>query len=138
MLNGVVIDGTLETDVLERKAKNGKGFVTFLIRNDREVEGKYPEAMCIWVSVFGGWLCDQCRGHRKGDKVQLVGYLTQTKSNKDNDSDSYIFGIKALDIQFPTDEAPIKKEPIKEKTESDKAVNQALDSIDVVDDDLPF
>jgi len=154
MVNVVVLEGRLVRDPELRKTAKGTPVVSFTIAQDsirKNADGS-RDAIFMPVSVFGKEAETITKFCSKGTSVAVTGELIQRKYTRKADSAqitsteihaSHVdihFGPKAADgSQADGAQAGETKNPAAAPDGKDGAKGgDNLDSIDVVDDDLPF
>lgn len=153
MVNSVVMVGRLTRDPELRKTQSGMSVASFTIAVDDSHKGPNGEKVTIFmpVSVFGASADNVVKFTRKGSLVGVVGRLTQRKyARKADNVEVTSTEISANQVEFlepkakgandstgytPDQPAPAMDNQAQDKKQSD---GKNLDSIDVVDDDLPF
>ena len=152
MINRVVLVGRLTRDPELRRTASGLAVASFTIAVDDSRKGPNGEKQTIFmpVSVFGNTGENVAKFTRKGSLVGIEGRLTQRKYTRKQDNTQVTSteivadGGEVLEPKGtnaasdnngftpdkPASEAPAAGEK--------KQEGKNLDSIDVVDDDLPF
>jgi single-strand DNA-binding protein len=154
MVNSVVLVGRLTRDPELRKTTSGMSVASFTLAVDDSRKGPNGEKVTIFmnVSVFGNSADTVVKFTRKGNLVGVVGRLTQRKYVRKTDNVEITStdiiatqvefmepkGAKVQDANgFVPDQAP-SAGPDNQVAEKKQQEGKNLDSIDVVDDDLPF
>lgn len=144
MLNRAILIGRLTRDPELRKTASGLAVASFTVACDDSYKGPNGEKNTLFmnVSVFGPRGENVAKFTRKGSLVAVQGRLNQRKyTRKDNVQMTTIEliadGVDFLDPKGTNpsvgNPAPAPSAPIDAQPEGGN-----LDSIDVVDDDLPF
>ncbi|HBS02732.1 MAG TPA: single-stranded DNA-binding protein [Firmicutes bacterium] len=153
MINSVVLVGRLTRDPELRKTNSGMSVASFTLAVDDSFRGQNGEKVTIFmpVSVWGKSADNVAKFTRKGSLVGVTGRLTQRKYVRRTDNvEVSVTEVSAASVEFldPKDSnrtanansgfAPdaSSPEPASQVRPSQESKN--LDSIDVVDDDLPF
>ena len=143
MLNNITMVGRLCADPELRKTNADTPVGSFRIANDAG-KGNNGEKISIFLScsIFGKQADTLVKYFRKGDLIGLTGRLTQRKYTNKDGVDVTSTEIIADHIDFVTsksekqtgqaEQPEVVAEPVKQPE------GKNLDSIDVVDDDLPF
>jgi single-strand DNA-binding protein len=154
MVNSVVLVGRLTRDPELRKTQAGMSVASFTIAVDDSRKGPNGEKVTIFmnVSVFGNTADTVVKFTRKGALVGVVGRLTQRKYVRKTDNvEVTSTDVVATQVEFmePKGKAqdnsgyqPDAQSPAAPENQAaapaKKEDGKNLDSIDVVDDDLPF
>lgn len=150
MVNSVVLVGRLTRDPELRKTSTGMSVASFTIAVDDSRKGPNGEKVTVFmpVTVWGNMADTVVKFTRKGSLVGVVGRLTQRKYTNRNGVEVTSTEVSANQVEFlesknargqddmgyaPDQPAPGVTNQAKAKEES-----KNLDSIDIVDDDLPF
>ncbi len=152
MVNNVVLVGRLTRDPELRKTSTGMSVASFTLACDDSRKGPNGEKVTIFmnVSVFGNSADTVVKFTRKGSLVGVVGRLTQRKYTRRTDNvEVTTTEITANQVEFlepkgtnnsASDsgyraDAPVSNDFAQVNNQQG---SQNLDTIDVVDDDLPF
>jgi len=152
MVNNVVLVGRLTRDPELRKTTSGMSVASFTLACDDSRKGPNGEKVTIFmnVSVFGNSADTVVKFTRKGSLVGVVGRLTQRKYTRRTDNvEVTTTEITANQVEFlepkganssASDsgyraDAPVSNDFAQVNNQQG---SQNLDTIDVVDDDLPF
>ena len=152
MVNNVVLVGRLTRDPELRKTSAGMSVASFTLACDDSRKGPNGEKVTIFmnVSVFGNSADTVVKFTRKGSLVGVVGRLTQRKYTRRTDNvEVTTTEITANQVEFlepkgannsTSDsgyraDAPVNNDFAQVNNQQG---SQNLDTIDVVDDDLPF
>ena len=152
MINRVVLVGRLTRDPELRRTAAGLAVASFTIAVDDSRKGPNGEKQTIFmpVSVFGNTGENVAKFTRKGSLVGVEGRLTQRKYARKQDNvmvTSTEIIADAVEFLEPkgTNAAsdnngysPDKPAPEASAGSGKKQEGKNLDSIEVVDDDLPF
>ena len=152
MLNRVILIGRLTRDPELRKTTSGMAVASFAIAVDdnyKQPDGS-KNTLFMNCSLFGARAENVVKFTRKGSLVAVQGRLNQRKYTRKTDNQQVsVVEVIADDVEFldpkgsghpqdnsgyTPDKAPDAAAPQQEK----KQDGGNLDSIDVVDDDLPF
>jgi single-strand DNA-binding protein len=153
MVNSVVLVGRLTRDPELRKTQSGMSVASFTIAVDDSRKGPNGEKQTIFmnVSVFGNMADTVVKFTRKGALVGVIGRLTQRKYVRKTDNvEVTSTDVVATQVEFmepkgktqdatgyqPDAQAPAPENQAAASAKKEDSKN--LDSIDVVDDDLPF
>ena len=150
MVNSVVLVGRLTRDPELRRTNTGNSVASFTIAVDDSRRGPNGEKITVFmpVTVWGKTADTVVKFTRKGSLVGVIGRLTQRKYVRKSDNvEITATEVSASQVEFmepkgAKDEngfagdfvpnAPISQvSPVAEESRN-------LDSIDVIDDDLPF
>ena len=152
MVNNVVLVGRLTRDPELRKTTSGMSVASFTLACDDSRKGPNGEKVTIFmnVSVFGNSADTVVKFTRKGSLVGVVGRLTQRKYTRRTDNvEVTTTEITANQVEFlepkganssASDsgyraDAPVSNDFAQVNNQQG---SQNLDTIDVVDNDLPF
>lgn len=151
MINSVVLVGRLTRDPELRKTSSGKSVASFTLAVDDSFKGPNGEKVTIFmpVTVWGNTAETVAKFTRKGSLVGVTGRLTQRKYVRKTDNvEITSTEVSANGVEFLepkgasnsvssgyTPDAPAPQ-PASQVNPTQESKN--LDSIDVVDDDLPF
>ena len=153
MINSVVLVGRLTRDPQLRKTNSGMSVASFTLAVDDSFRGPNGEKVTIFmpISVWGKSADNVAKFTRKGSLVGVTGRLTQRKYTRRTDNvEVSVTEVSASTVEFldPKDAsrganansgyAPDMSSPEPVSQVSPKQESKNLDSIDVVDDDLPF
>ena len=150
MVNSVVLVGRLTRDPELRKTSSGMSVASFTIAVDDSRKGPNGEKVTVFmpITVWGAAADTVVKFTRKGALVGVVGRITQRKYTNRNGVEVTSTEVSANQVEFlepknargqddrgiaPDQPAPGPSNQAKAKEES-----KNLDSIDIVDDDLPF
>ncbi|MDY6430988.1 MAG: single-stranded DNA-binding protein [Bacilli bacterium] len=149
MVNSVVLVGRLVRDPELRKTSSGNSVASFTIASDDSRRGPNGEKQTVFMacSLFGKGADNLVKFCKKGNLVGVVGRLTQRKYNRKADnSEVTVTEIMADRVDFlePKSNAGDPSGYVPDDN-VETSLNQAqvasdtnLDSIDIIDDDLPF
>lgn len=146
MLNRAILVGRLTRDPEVRKTGSGLAVASFTIACDDSYKGPNGEKNTLFmnVSVFGPRGENVAKFTRKGSLVAVQGRLNQRKyTGKDNVQRTVIEliadGVDFLDPKGSNPASDSFGTPAASTATREPASESGnLDSIDVVDDDLPF
>jgi len=152
MINRVVLVGRLTRDPELRRTASGLAVASFTIAVDDSRKGPNGEKQTIFmpVSVFGNTGENVAKFTRKGSLVGIEGRLTQRKYTRKQDNTQVTSteivadGVEFLEPKGSNAASdnngftPDKPAPEAPAADTKKQEGKNLDSIDVVDDDLPF
>lgn len=134
-LNIVVLEGDIDSDIKKGTMGTGTDYAIFTLKNTRYIGFKKPSD--LYISVFAyNFMAKVATRYSKGDSVRVVGNLNMKPTESETGKKVFEVCVRASDIVGNRKE-PVKK-PIEEKNDAARAVNETLDSVDIVDDDLPF
>jgi len=149
MVNSVVIIGRLTRDPELRRTSSGMSVASFTIASDdsrKDANGE-KQTVFLGVSIFGNAADNVVKFTHKGSLVGVIGRLTQRKYTRTRDNvEVTVTEIVANQVEFlepkaagadSTGYAPDAPSP-KMDNQAEEAESNNVDSIDVVDDDLPF
>ena len=153
MINSVVLVGRLTRDPELRKTNSGMSVASFTLAVDDSYRGPNGEKVTIFmpVSVWGKSADNVAKFTRKGSLVGVNGRLTQRKYVRRSDNvEVTATEVSASAVEFldPKDASrgasassgyvadPSSPEPAPQTAPQTESKN--LDSIDLVEDDLPF
>jgi single-strand DNA-binding protein len=154
MLNRVILIGRMTRDPELRRTAAGLAVASFAIAVDDSYKGPNGEKTTIFmnVSVFGNGAENVVKFTRKGSLVGVEGRLVQRKYTRKTDNvqvtstDIIADHVEFLDpkgttssdiVSDPADKADVSTHEAP-AAPAKKQEGKNLDSIDVVDDDLPF
>ena len=143
MLNNITMIGRLCADPELRKTSADTPVGSFRIANDAG-KGKNGEKISIFLScsIFGKQADTLVKYFRKGDLIAITGRLTQRNYTNKDGVDVTVTEIVADRIDFVTSKSEKPAGQAEQPEVVEAPVKQPegknLDSIDVVDDDLPF
>lgn len=143
MLNRVILIGRLTRDPELRKTTSGTAVASFSLAVDDSYKGPNGEKNTLFIncSVFGARGENVAKFTRKGSLVAVSGRLNQRKYNRKSDNvqmtvtEVICDSVDFLDTKSSNGSATPSND---NETVSEEAQGNNLDSIDVVDDDLPF
>ncbi|MBO4540679.1 MAG: single-stranded DNA-binding protein [Bacilli bacterium] len=151
MVNSVVLVGRLTRDPELRKTSSGMSVASFTIAVDDSRKGPTGEKVTIFmpISVFGNAADTVVKFTRKGSLVGVVGRLTQRKYTNRAGAEVTSTEVTANQVEFlepkgakANDESGYSPDVPAPEPQNQAAAHQEdsknLDSIDIVDDDLPF
>ena len=148
MVNSVVLVGRLVREPELRKTSSGNSVASFTIASDDSRRGPNGEKQTVFMacSLFGKGADTMMKFCHKGNLVGVTGRLTQRKYNRKADnSEVTVTEILADRVEFmepkaadgtgytpdePSEPSMNQVDPMED--------NRNLESIDIVDDDLPF
>ncbi len=144
MLNRVILIGRLTRDPEIRKTTSGTAVASFTIAVDDSYKGPNGEKNTLFMtcSVFGARGENVAKFTRKGSLVCVQGRLNQRKYVRKTDNvqvtttEVIADGVEFLDPKSQNPQAGVADTSSVAQDEQPESGN--LDSIDVVDDDLPF
>lgn len=143
MLNRVILIGRLTRDPELRKTTSGTAVASFSLAVDDSYKGPNGEKNTLFMncSIFGVRGENVAKFTRKGSLVAVSGRLNQRKYNRKSDNvqmtvtEVICDSVDFLDTKSSNGSATPSND---NETVSEEAQGNNLDSIDVVDDDLPF
>lgn len=143
MLNRVILIGRLTRDPELRKTTSGTAVASFSLAVDDSYKGPNGEKNTLFMncSIFGARGENVAKFTRKGSLVAVSGRLNQRKYNRKSDNvqmtvtEVICDSVDFLDTKSSNGSATPSND---NETVSEEAQGNNLDSIDVVDDDLPF
>lgn len=143
MLNRVILIGRLTRDPELRKTTSGTAVASFSLAVDDSYKGPNGEKNTLFMncSVFGARGENVAKFTRKGSLVAVSGRLNQRKYNRKSDNvqmtvtEVICDSVDFLDTKSSNGSATPSND---NETVNEEAQGNNLDSIDVVDDDLPF
>lgn len=142
MLNRVILIGRLTRDPEIRKTASGTAVTSFTLAVDDSYKGPNGEKNTLFIncSVFGARGENVAKFTRKGSLVSVQGRLNQRKYTRKTDNvqvttiEVIADGVDFLDPKSQNGGA----QPVAPAAQEAPIESGNLDSIDVVDDDLPF
>jgi single-strand DNA-binding protein len=151
MLNRVILIGRLTRDPELRKTTSGMAVASFAIAVDdnyKQPDGS-KNTLFMNCSLFGARAENVVKFTRKGSLVAVQGRLNQRKYTRKTDQQVVsVVEVIADDVEFLDPKSgqaqdnggytPDNKTPDAPAPQTKKQDGGNLDSIDVVDDDLPF
>ncbi len=145
MLNRVILIGRLTRDPEIRKTASGTAVTSFTLAVDDSYKGPNGEKNTLFIncSVFGARGENVAKFTRKGSLVSVQGRLNQRKYTRKTDNvqvttiEVIADGVDFLDPKSQNSNASAEASPVASHQEPEPESGN-LDSIDVVDDDLPF
>ena len=141
MINRVVVVGRLTKNPELRKSASGNSFASFTVAVDNRTKpGEQKTASFLNCVAFGNPADNLAKYTRKGSLIGVEGRLQQrnyeTKDGRKGSSlDILTDMIQFLDSKGSGPGANTDPTPTPEVEKQD---NKNLESIDIVDDDLPF
>ena len=150
MVNSVVLVGRLTRDPELRKTSSGMSVASFTIAVDDSRKGPNGEKVTVFmpITVWGAAADTVVKFTRKGALVGVVGRITQRKYTNRNGVEVTSTEVSANQVEFlepknargqdDTGFAPDQPAPGPSNQATAKEESKNLDSIDIVDDDLPF
>lgn len=143
MLNRVILIGRLTRDPELRKTTSGTAVASFSLAVDDSYKGPNGEKNTLFIncSVFGARGENVAKFTRKGSLVAVSGRLNQRKYNRKSDNvqmtvtEVICDSVDFLDTKSSNGSVTPSND---NETVAEEAQGNNLDSIDVVDDDLPF
>ncbi|HBM70690.1 MAG TPA: single-stranded DNA-binding protein [Firmicutes bacterium] len=150
MVNNVVLVGRLTRDPELRKTTSGMSVASFTIAVDDSRKGPNGEKVTIFmpVSLFGKGADTVVKFIRKGNLVGVVGRLTQRKYVRRSDNvEVTSTEIVATNVEFMESKSNNASDSmytqdvnsnVSQPSQQVQQESKDLDSIDIVDDDLPF
>jgi len=146
MLNVITLVGRLTRDPELRRTNSGTSVGAFTIACDDGRKGPNGEKQTLFMdcTVFGPQADTLMKFWRKGNLIGVYGRLVSRKYTNSQGVNATAYSVNCDRIEFvesaakmngaaaemPVDQGFSQVNPVSEK--------QNLDSIDVVDDDLPF
>ena len=145
MLNRVILIGRLTRDPEIRKTASGTAVTSFTLAVDDSYKGPNGEKNTLFIncSVFGARGENVAKFTRKGSLVSVQGRLNQRKYTRKTDNvqvttiEVIADGVDFLDPKSQNSNTSAEASPVASHQEPEPESGN-LDSIDVVDDDLPF
>lgn len=152
MLNRVILIGRMTRDPELRKTTSGLAVASFAIAVDdsyKQPDGS-KNTLFMNCSIFGAKAENVVKFTRKGSLVAVEGRLNQRKYTRKTDNQQMtVVEVIADNVEFldpkgaqsadSTGYTPDKTAPAQAKPAAEEKKDSGnLDSIDVVDDDLPF
>jgi single-strand DNA-binding protein len=141
MINRVVIVGRLTKDPELRKSTAGNSFASFTVAVDnRSKPGEQKTASFINCVAFGNTADNLAKYTRKGSLIGVEGRLQQRNYETKDGRKGSSLDILCDTVQFldsRNSNSNTQHDPTA-KLETEKNDNKNLDTIDIVDDDLPF
>lgn len=145
MLNRVILIGRLTRDPEIRKTTSGTAVASFTIAVDDSYKGPNGEKNTLFMScsVFGARGENVAKFTRKGSLVCVQGRLNQRKYVRKTDNvqvtttEVIADGVDFLDPKSQNSQSG-SADASSSMVQEEQPESGNLDSIDVVDDDLPF
>lgn len=143
MLNRVVLVGRLTRDPELRRAANDVPVATFSLAVDN-IGQKTPDGQkttsFINCVIFRNQADNLAKFIRKGALVGVEGRLVQRSYERKDGSKASVLEVVCDNVSFlePKSERDREQDPEITQVEPQDDNSQNLDSIDIVDDDLPF
>lgn len=145
MLNRVILIGRLTRDPEIRKTTSGTAVASFTIAVDDSYKGPNGEKNTLFMScsVFGARGENVAKFTRKGSLVCVQGRLNQRKYVRKTDNvqvtttEVIADGVDFLDPKSQNSQSG-SADASSSMVQEEQSESGNLDSIDVVDDDLPF
>jgi single-strand DNA-binding protein len=141
MINRVVIVGRLTQNPELRKSTSGNSFASFTVAVDNRTKpGEQKTASFINCVAFGNTADNLAKYTRKGSLIGVEGRLQQRNYETKDGRKGSSLDILTDMIQFldPKGSGQGTNTDPTPSPEVDKQDNKNLESIDIVDDDLPF
>ncbi len=151
MVNNVVLVGRLTRDPELRRTTSGLSVASFTIAVDDSRKGPNGEKVTVFmpVSIFGKSADTVVKFTRKGNLVGVIGRLTQRKYTRRSDNvEITSTEVIATNIEFMepkssngANDSGYYSDPNTDSSPASIAQPQEskdTDSIDIIDDDLPF
>jgi len=142
MLNRAILIGRLTRDPELRKTTSGMAVASFTVAVDDSRKGPNGEKNTLFmpVSVFGARGETVAKFMRKGSLVSVQGRLNQRKYTDRSNVERTVIeliadGVDFLDPKGANVPAEASESAIRQESPAETG---NVDSIDVVDDDLPF
>jgi len=141
MINRAVVVGRLTKNPELRKSAAGNSFASFTVAIDNRTKpGEQKTASFINCITFGNTADNLAKYTRKGSLIGVEGRLQQrnyeTKDGRKGSALEIIADtVQFLDSKGSNQDSATDPTP---RVEVDKDDNKNLESIDIVDDDLPF
>jgi single-strand DNA-binding protein len=140
MINRVVIVGRLTKNPELRKSGAGNSFASFTVAVDNRTKpGEQKTASFINCVAFGNTADNLAKYTRKGSLIGVEGRLQQKNFETKDGRKGSSLDILCDTVQFldPKNSGTTNADPTA-KLEPEANDNKNLDTIDIVDDDLPF
>lgn len=146
MINNVVLVGRLVADPELRKTTSGMSVASFRIAVDDSRKGPNGEKTTVFmpITAWGNQADVVSKFVRKGNLIGITGRLTQRKYVNRQNVEVTVTEISAdrIELMEPKskgdDSGYVSDTPVSSETARDDSESKHLDSIDIVDDDLPF
>ncbi len=142
MVNRVVIVGRLTRDPELRKTNTDRPVASFTVAVDNRTKGAdgQKSASFIPVTVWNEQANNVCKYCRKGSLVGVDGRLQQRSYDKKDGSKANVLEVIADSVQFlePKGSKPVEAAEAKEDISQEESTDSKMESVDIVDDDLPF
>jgi single-strand DNA-binding protein len=141
MINRAVVVGRLTKNPELRKSAAGNSFASFTVAIDNRTKpGEQKTASFINCITFGNTADNLAKYTRKGSLIGVEGRLQQrnyeTKDGRKGSALEIIADtVQFLDSKGSNQDSATDPTP---RVEVEKDDNKNLESIDIVDDDLPF
>ncbi len=143
MLNRVILIGRLTRDPEVRKTTSGTAVTSFTLAVDDSFKGPNGEKNTLFMncSVFGARGENVAKFTRKGSLVAVQGRLNQRKYVRKADNvqmtvtEVIADGVDFLESKSQSANNSVADAPMHQEEQPETG---NIDSIDVVDDDLPF
>jgi len=141
MINRVVLVGRLTRDPELRRTTNETPVASFTIAVDNRMKGPDGQKTASFIpcTVWGASADNTAKFTRKGSLVGVEGRLNQRSYDRRDGTKATILEVVCDSVQFlePKGEAkPVETGAVAEEQPAENSKN--LDSINIVDDDLPF
>lgn len=143
MVNSVVLCGRLVNDPELRTTGNGTSVASFRLAVDDSRRGPNGEKDTVFinVSVFGKSADNLVKFTRKGHMLGVIGRLTQRKYVNRQNVEVVTTEVVADRVEFMEPKSAGTRDDsgfVSDVPASPAVETNNVDSIDVVDDDLPF
>ena len=142
MINRVVLVGRLTKDPDLRRTANGTSVNSFTVAVDNRVKaGSERSTSFINCTAFGATADNMAKYTRKGSLIGVEGRLQQRSYENKEGKKINVIEVVADSVQFLEPKGTSNDTRSSETFPSDDSPsddNKNLESIDIVDDDLPF
>ncbi len=141
MINRVVLVGRLTKDPDLRRTATGMSVNSFTVAIDNRVKnGADRSTSFINCTAFGATADNMAKYTRKGSLVGLEGRLQQRSYENKEGRKVNVIEVIADSVQFLEPKGSATEARSEESFPADEPSddNKNLESIDIVDDDLPF
>ena len=141
MINRAVVVGRLTKNPELRKSASGNSFASFTVAVDNRTKpGEQKTASFINCITFGNTADNLAKYPRKGSLIGVEGRLQQRNYETKDGRKGSALEIIADSVQFldPKGSGQGTNTDPTPSPEVERQDNKNLESIDIVDDDLPF
>jgi len=140
MVNRVVLVGRLVRDPELRKTNSDKSVASFTVAVDNRMKAAdgQKSASFIPVTVWNEQANNVCKYCRKGSLVGVDGRLQQRNYEKKDGGKASVLEVIADSVQFLEPKGSKEVAPEPKEDISQESVDSKMESVDIVDDDLPF